>query len=128
MRVESQEQEQEQELEPERVAELMEAAEAQVVDVRTPEEYAAGHIAGAEHIPFDELTARAETFDRSRPLVFLCRGGDRSTLAMQAFAASGWDARTMAGGMVRWTERGLPIEPRDGEVRQPSGLPDPPVA
>ena len=115
-------------LEPERVAELMEADEAQVVDVRTPEEYAAGHIAGAEHIPFDELTARSETLDRSRPLVFLCRGGDRSTLAMQAFAASGWDARTMAGGMVGWTERGLPIDPRNGEVRQPSGLPDPPAA
>ena len=114
----------ERELPPERVAELLPAGEIQVVDVRTPEEYAAGHVAGAEHIPFDELTARAESLDRSRPLVLYCRSGGRSELATQAFAASGWQAHTMAGGLAEWAERGLPLEPEDGEVATMSGLPD----
>lgn len=118
----------EQSVAPERVAELISAGEAQVVDVRTPEEYAAGHVAGAEHVPFEELTARAESLDRSRPLVFYCRSGSRSELARQAFLASGWEARSMTGGLVEWTERGLPLEPEGGYVTHMSGLPEPPAS
>ncbi|HEV2773276.1 MAG TPA: rhodanese-like domain-containing protein [Thermoleophilaceae bacterium] len=115
----------EQEVEPERVAELMSSGEAQVIDVRTDAEYEAGRIGGAEHVPFDELTARSETLDRSRPVVFYCQVGGRSAAAAQAFAASGWQAHTMAGGLAEWAERGLPLEPEDGSVKPPSGLPVP---
>ena len=110
-------------VEPERVAELMSSGHAQVVDVRTDAEFEAGRIGGAEHVPFDELPARLETFDRSRPVVFYCRSGDRSAAAAPAFAASGWEAHTMAGGLVGWAERGLPLEPENGHVKPPSGLP-----
>jgi len=111
------------ELEPERVAELMSSGEAHVIDVRTDAEYEAGRIAGAEHVPFDELAARSEALDHSRPVVFYCRSGDRSSAAAQAFAASGWQVHTMAGGLAEWAERGLPLEPEDGRVKPPSGLP-----
>ncbi len=113
----------EQEVEPERVAELMSSGESQIIDVRTDAEYHAGRIGGAEHVPFDELPAWSETFDRARPVVFYCRSGDRSAAAAQAFAASGWEAHTMAGGLLEWAERGLPLEPEDGHVKPPSGLP-----
>ncbi len=112
------------EVEPDCVAELMSSGEAQIVDVRNDDEYDAGHIGGARHVRFDELTARAGELDQSRPVVFYCQAGGRSAAAAQAFAASGWEARTMAGGLVEWAERGLPLEPEDGRVKPPSGLPD----
>lgn len=110
-------------LEPERVAELAESGEAQIVDVRTDAEHEAGHIAGDRHLPLERLEAETETLDRSRPVVFYCRGGGRSNMAAEAFRASGWDAHNMAGGLLAWAERDLPLEPEDGEVAERSKLP-----
>ena len=114
----------EQEVEPECVAELISSGEVHVIDVRTDGEWEAGRIGGAEHVPFDELTARSETLDKARPVVFYCQSGGRSAAAAQAFAASGWEAHSMSGGLAEWAERGLPLVPEDGRVRSPSGLPD----
>ena len=94
---------------------------AQLVDVRTQEERDAGRIPGdGAHIPFEELQARAGELDRERPVFFYCRSGDRSASAADAFAASGFDAASLAGGIVAWEEAGKPVE---GEVGHPSGLP-----
>jgi rhodanese-related sulfurtransferase len=95
--------------------------ETQLIDVRTEEERAAGHIPGdTAHIPFEELLSRAGDVDRGRPVVFYCRSGDRSASAADAFAASGYEATSLAGGIVGWEESGRAIE---GEITQPSGLP-----
>ena len=56
-------------------------------------------------------------------VVLYCRSGDRSGTAAAAFAASGRDAHSIAGGLLAWTEAGLPIEPEDGHVAERSGLP-----
>ncbi len=97
------------------------AADVQLVDVRTPEEREAGRIAAdTAHIPFEELHARAAELDKDRPVVFYCRSGDRSAAAADAFAASGFDAASLAGGIVAWEESGKPVE---GEIGHPSGLP-----
>jgi rhodanese-related sulfurtransferase len=106
---------------PEDVKEGLDAIE--LVDVRLDEEWEAGHIAGAKHIPIDSLPARADEIDRSKPVVLYCRSGDRSGGAADALAASGWDVQSMDGGLVAWMERGLPLEPEGGEVVAPSGLP-----
>lgn len=111
------------ELAPRRVAELLEAGEAQLVDVREPEEHEAGHIAGAVHLPLAELAGAASSLDSSRPVVFYCRVGERSGMAAEAFDASGWDAHNLAGGLVAWAEAGLPLEPEGGRVAERSGLP-----
>jgi hydroxyacylglutathione hydrolase/adenylyltransferase/sulfurtransferase len=111
------------ELPPERAAELIEA-DAELVDVRTDEEHAAGRIPGARHIPLDRLQAEAETLDRGRPIVLYCRGGDRSAAAAAAFRASGSDAYCIAGGLLALAEQGRPLEPEGGEVAARSGLPD----
>lgn len=96
---------------------------AQLVDVRTPEEREAGRIpADTAHIPFDELGARAQELERGAPLVFYCRSGERSATAADAFAASGYEAASLAGGIVGWKEAGRPVE---GEIAHPSGLPPP---
>lgn len=108
------------ELPPERVAELLDSGDAQVVDVRRPEEHEAGHVAGDVHAPLDQVSSLADSLDRSRTVVFYCRSGDRSATAADAFEASGFDAASLAGGIIGWEESGRPIE---GEIGHPSGLP-----
>ena len=108
-------------LPPEDVKERI--GQIQLVDVRLDDEWEAGHIAGAKHIPLDSLSARAGEIDQSQPVVLYCRSGDRSSGAADALAASGWDVQSMEGGLEAWAEKGLPLEPEDGEVIAPSGLP-----
>jgi hydroxyacylglutathione hydrolase/adenylyltransferase/sulfurtransferase len=110
------------ELAPERAAELTRDG-ARLIDVRGADEHEAGHIAGDELIPFDQLKARAGDLDPAAPVVLYCRSGDRSGAAVQALRASGYDAYSIEGGLVEWTEQGLPIEPEGGHVAQPHGLP-----
>jgi rhodanese-related sulfurtransferase len=102
------------ELAPSELARLIEAdAALQVVDVRETHERDAGHIAGTVHIELDQLTSRAQEIDRERPVVFYCRVGARSAMAMEAFRAGGWDARSLAGGVEAWAAAGLPLAPAD---------------
>ena len=115
----------ERELPPERVAEMHEAGEAEIVDVRTHEEREAGRLPGSRHVPIEGLSTEADSLDPSRTLVFYCRSGDRSAGAAQAFTASGRDAYSLAGGLAAWAEQGRALEPEDGEVVQPPGLPPP---
>src|SRR3954454_20162567 len=103
------------ELSPEVVAELLARGDAQLVDVREPYEHEAGRIVGARHVELGALAAEADSIERERPVVFYCRVGARSAMATQAFAASGWDAYNLAGGIVSWVLAGLPIE---GEVAE----------
>ena len=86
------------------------------IDVREPYEWDAGRIAGARHIELVELSSQASTIDRDRPVVFQCRAGVRSAMAAEAFRAAGYDAWSMAGGLQRWFDDGLPLEPADGRV------------
>ena len=63
--------------------------QVQVVDVREDDEWAAGHIDGARHIPLGRLTARAGEIDRDRPVVTVCRSGSRSGKAAQYLGTLG---------------------------------------
>jgi len=101
---------------PKRVAELLESGEAQLIDVREPYEYEAGHIAGVLHIELEHLAGRADEIDSERPVVFHCRIGRRSALATEAFRASGYEAYNMTGGIQAWADEGLPLEPEGGHV------------
>jgi rhodanese-related sulfurtransferase len=113
----------ERELAPERVAEMLEAGELELVDVRTSEEHDAGHVAGDRHLPIERLAEGAGALDPSNTLVFYCRVGERSAVAAEALAASGRDAYSMAGGLVSWAEQGLPLKPEGGVVLEHSALP-----
>ena len=103
-------------LSPERVAELLERGEAEVIDVREPYEREAGRIAGTRHIELERLASQAETIDRDRPVVFQCRLGARSGMAAHAFRAAGYDAYSLDGGLVAWVDHGLPLDPPGGHV------------
>jgi rhodanese-related sulfurtransferase len=101
------------ELTPREVADLLDRV--QLVDVREAYEFEAGHITGARHVELALLAEEAESLDPERPLVFYCRVGARSAMATQAFRASGYEAHSMAGGLVSWANSGLPIEGRVAE-------------
>lgn len=103
-------------LTPQQAKEMITSDDAQLVDVREPYEWEAGRIAGATHIELEHLAGRAGEIDKDRKVIFQCRVGRRSAMATEAFAASGYDAYNLAGGITAWVEAGLPIEPEDGEI------------
>ena len=95
----------------------MRSGSAQLVDVREPDEREAGRIPDdAIHIELDRLSEQAGAIDRGRPVVFYCRTGSRSAMAAQAFAAAGFEAHNLDGGLKAWVADGLPLEPPDGRV------------
>jgi len=101
----------------ETVKQRFDAGEVQVIDVREQHEWDAGRIPGdVRHIGMTDLTAQAATIDRDKPVVFQCRSGARSFMAAQAFRASGFEAYSMAGGLLAWQDAGFPLEPADGTV------------
>ena len=89
-------------------AELAARENIQLVDVRRPDEWAEGHIEGAVHLPMETLTAAADMLATDRPIVFYCKVGERSKMAADAFAASGFDATDLEGGINAWQADGRP--------------------
>ncbi len=75
-----------------------------VVDVRSAEEFAAGHIEGALHLPLSELEAHPEQLPLDRPIVTVCgKGGGRSAGAAACLAAAGAvDVAFLEGGTLGW--------------------------
>jgi rhodanese-related sulfurtransferase len=76
---------------------------ALLVDVRTPEEFAAGHIAGALNVPVQELDQRmTELGPRERAIVVYCRSGNRSSRAAGQMKSAGYQKVHDLGAMSRW--------------------------
>lgn len=75
----------------------------QLVDVREPGEFAAGHLQGARNLPLRELPGGLAGLDGAAPVVFMCRGGARSLQASRlALAAGRWQAAHLEGGLLAW--------------------------
>jgi hydroxyacylglutathione hydrolase/adenylyltransferase/sulfurtransferase len=106
-----------------RLKELLDGGEVQLVDVRDDSEHEAGHLPGDRHVHLDEVAGAADSFDQGRPLVFYCRSGNRSSMPADAFREAGYDAYNLAGGIVAWHEAGLPLEPEGGRVIDRAPLP-----
>ena len=85
----------------------------QIVDVREPDEWLEGHIAGAIHIPLGQLSARRAELESRRPIVMVCHSGARSAQATRALTSAGFpDVANLTGGMLAWTRAGLPVTRR----------------
>ena len=83
-----------------------------VLDVRPPEEYAAGHLPDAVNVPLEELEQHLDQLDPSREVVAYCRG-PHCVLAFDAVSRlrdRGIDARRLDGGLPEWRQLGLPVE------------------
>ena len=83
---------------------------APVLDVREGSEYAAGHVRGAQHIPYEQLEQRIGEVPLEGALVVYCASGVRSSLATSIFERHGITAANVRGGFTAWRNAGLPIE------------------
>jgi rhodanese-related sulfurtransferase len=80
--------------------------DAWLLDVREDDEWAAGHVPGARHIPLGQLGERAAEVPQDQLVYVICRSGARSGRAAQALAGAGWRAINVAGGMQDWAAAG----------------------
>ena len=112
------------EISPQETRRLLEVPDREgwhIVDVREPDEFAAGRIPGARNIPRGFLEVRADLdhskrdpwlADRTRKLVLYCGGGNRSALAAQTLQEMGFETVvSMAGGFSGWMRSDYPVEP-----------------
>ena len=82
-----------------------------LLDVREPEEYAAGHIPNITLIPSGEVAARLAELPRDKTIIVTCRTGNRSAQVADLLRDQGFtNAHNMIGGIVAWEEAGYPVE------------------
>jgi len=84
-----------------------------VLDVRTPEEYAAGHVPGAINIPHDQVESRLAELAaaRDQDVVVYCRSGKRAALALEVLQKNGFTRLGhLEGDMEEWSARGRPVD------------------
>lgn len=87
-----------------------------LLDVREPEEWAAGHAPDARHLPLSQFSERhADVLPPPEtPIVAVCRSGARSNRAAAALNGAGYTAANLAGGMLAWAEQGHAVVTDDG--------------
>jgi rhodanese-related sulfurtransferase len=83
-----------------------------VVDVRTAEEFAQGHVPGARNIPVDQLEARLAELEpyKAGGVYVICQTGGRSARAASELSGHGFRAYNVLGGTAGWKTGGFPIE------------------
>ena len=84
--------------------------EIALLDVREPDEWDKGHIAGAHWIPLGDLEDRFEQLDPALEWVCVCHLGQRSAMAADFLREQGYRSGNLMGGMAAWAQRGLPQE------------------
>lgn len=90
-----------------------------ILDVRNADDWAAGHIAGALHVPLDQLASRMTEepgeLATGNPIVVTCGGGSRAGRAASWLNANGFNAVVLDGGMRGWKNNGRPTVSDTGE-------------
>jgi rhodanese-related sulfurtransferase len=85
---------------------------ALVLDIRKPEEFAAGHVSGAKQLPSDKILTAGETFKRfkDKPVIVYCDSGSLAAAAVRQLNAQGFTkAFTLRGGFAGWRAENLPV-------------------
>lgn len=85
-------------------------AEAFLLDVREDDEWSAGRVPGAVHVPMHEVPARLDVLPTGVSVAVICRVGARSAQVAHWLRAQGYDAHNVEGGMLGWQAAGLPVE------------------
>ncbi|MEB0056111.1 MULTISPECIES: rhodanese-like domain-containing protein [unclassified Variovorax] len=92
---------------------LINRERAVVVDVREPDEYAAGHVTNSRNVPFDQLEAKLSNTvkNKSLPVLLMCATGARAGRALAIAKKLGYEqAQVVGGGLKGWKDANLPIE------------------
>jgi rhodanese-related sulfurtransferase len=85
-----------------------------VVDVRQPEEFREGHIAGSKLIPLRELGKRINELPRDKEIICVCATGNRSRSATKLLVGAGYSAFDMKGGIFMWRRSRMPLKKGSG--------------
>jgi len=91
---------------------LINRENAQVIDIRTAEDFTRGHVAGAINVPFKQLSEAGEKVQRfkERPVLVCCQSGSNAGAAARQLRGLGVrDARVLAGGVNAWRGANLPL-------------------
>ncbi len=100
-------------LNPTQAVQLINRDKAVVLDVCSPEEFAAGHVTGAKSVPLDELEAKLPGLvkNKATPVILVCASGMRSRRAVATAKKLGYEhAHSLSGGMGAWRAASLPVE------------------
>jgi rhodanese-related sulfurtransferase len=99
-------------LEPAAFKAKLDMGNAQLVDVRTPEEYADSHLEGAVNIDWlaEDFAAKTASLDKSKPVLVYCAFGGRSEEALNTMKQAGFtDVHDLIGGIKAWKKSGEPV-------------------
>jgi queuine tRNA-ribosyltransferase len=94
----------------EQAAKQLRSSKVRILDVRKPDEYDAGHIAGAQNIPLGSLRDHTDALSQRVRYIAVCRSGARSSRATKYLRRAGLEVVNLEGGMVSWERAGLPID------------------
>ena len=92
---------------------LINREDALVVDVREPNEFAAGHVLGAKNVPLARIDASGAELakKKQRPVIVYCDGSERSAKALATLKRQGFTrVANLSGGLAAWQQAGLPVE------------------
>lgn len=90
---------------------LSSANDIVLIDVRTPEEFAQGHVANARNIDFraPDFATKVQSLPHDKTLIVYCRSGNRSGQSMQVFSHFGYrNVKNVVGGISAWESVGMP--------------------
>lgn len=90
------------------------AGQVQVIDVREPQEWQAGHLPGAVHLPLGDLPERLADLPGDTPVVVVCRSGTRSARAAALLRERGVAVANLEGGLRAWVAAGGRLQAADG--------------
>ena len=89
-----------------------------VLDVRSPEEYASGHLPGAINIPYDQIASRIAEVPKDQDVVLYCKSGRRAGIAAEVLAGQGYTRlQHLEGDIVAWVDKGRPVETPENPAR-----------
>lgn len=100
-------------LSPTQAVLLINREKAHVVDVRSAEEFASGHLIGARHVAVENIAAELAKAvpDKKRPLILVCASGMRSQKAQRIALQMGYEkVHSLGGGLKNWQDANLPLE------------------
>ncbi len=98
---------------PMELTRLVNHEQAVVIDVRSADEFDAGHITKSKNIPLDEIQTKAKQLEKfkKRPLVIVCKSGNRAGKAASQLRKLEFDKLfNLTGGLVEWQKDNLPLE------------------
>jgi rhodanese-related sulfurtransferase len=89
---------------------LLNKGKVSVIDVRTSDEFKAGHLRNSKNLPLAELGKRITELDKSHPVLVVCQSGVRANRAVGQFQRAGFgEVYALSGGYTEWQSQGLPV-------------------